>query len=152
MREVGIILIAAFAIDRVVSGLFYLLSYNTQLRTILDPDSIEDPAEKAAAVKRYRIVYAVCAGYLGIVIVAGSMGIRLSRITGLELDAQAGTVTTTLLDILLTGLLLTGGADRLADALKLFGGKEPKTPPAPIEITGKVVLEQGSAKIETARL
>lgn len=150
MREVGIILIAAFAIDRVVSGLFYLLSYNGELRTILDPDSVEDPSEKAAAMKRYRIVYAVCGGYLGIVVVAGSMGVRLSRIAGLELDPQAGTVTTTLLDILITGLLLTGGADRLADALKLFGGKESKAPPAPIEITGRVVLEQAPTKTETA--
>jgi hypothetical protein len=149
MREVGIILIAAFAIDRIVTGLFFLLSYNTELRMILDPNSIEDPEAKESGAKLYRLIYAVCAGYLGIVIVAGVMGIRLSKIAGLELDPNAGPVMGSMLDILVTGLLLVGGADRLADALKLYGDKDSK-PQAPIEITGRVVLEQGAAKIERA--
>jgi len=148
VREVGIILIASFAIDRIVTGLFFLLSYNAELRTILDPNTLEDPVAKASAAKLYRLVYTVCTGYLGIVVVAGVMGIRLSRIAGLELDPNAGPITSSMLDILITGLLLAGGAERLAEALKLYGDKDSKPRQAPIEITGKVVLEQGAVKVE----
>ena len=148
MREVGIILIASFAIDRIVTGIFYILSYSRELRPILDPDSIPDPESRADAAKLYRLIYSVCAGYLGIVVVAGEMGIRLSKISGIPADVAGGPVMGNVLDVVVTGLLLVGGADRLAEALKLFGG-DTKPAKAPIEITGKVVLEQNAAKIDT---
>ena len=148
MREVGIILIAAFAIDRIVRGLFFLLSYNPDLRGILNPESMRDPEQRAAAARLYRLVYAICAGYIGIVLVAGHMGIRLTKIAALDLDQSVGPVTGNLLDVVITGLLLSGGADGLAEALKLYSGKESKSPEGaerPIEITGKVVIEQAAA-------
>ena len=99
------------------------------------------------AAKLNRLVYSVCAGYLGIVIVAGVMGIRLSKIAAIQLDSSLGPVTGNALDVLVTGLLLVGGSDRLAEALKLFGG-DTKPAKEPIEITGKVVLEQSLAKVD----
>jgi hypothetical protein len=149
MREIAIILIASFAIDRIVTGLFFLLSYNADLRPVLDPNSIDDPAQKAKAIKDYQLIYAIVAGYLAIVFVSGVMGVRLSAITGLAPDAKAGRAINELLDILLTGLLLVGGADRLAEALKLVKGEGGKGSQAPIEITGKVVLQQESRKEDT---
>jgi hypothetical protein len=128
MREIGIILIPSFAIDRIVTGVFYLLSYNPELKAILDPQSAE-------ATRLYQLVYGICAGYLGIVIVAGVMGIRISKIAGIPLDANVSPIMNSLLDVPVTGLLLTGGADRLAEGLKLFG--ERKTLKEPIEIKGK---------------
>ncbi len=146
MREIGIILIASFAVDRIVTGLFFLLSYNADLRgAVLDPDSIQDPMEKTEALKNYRLIYAVVAGYLAIVFVAGLMGVRFSAITGLTPDLNDMPVMNQLLDILLTGLLLVGGADRLSDALKLLKGEGGRASQAPIEITGKVVLQQEAA-------
>ncbi|MGA3040629.1 MAG: hypothetical protein ABSF54_07560 [Bryobacteraceae bacterium] len=130
MREIGIFLLASFAIDRIVTGMFYLLSFNSELSAILDPDA-----------KLHRLIYAVCAGYLGVVVVAGVMGVRLSKISAIPLDSSAGPAVSNLLDVLITGLLLAGGADRLAEALKLLAG-EVKPVKAPIEITGKIVLEQ----------
>jgi hypothetical protein len=141
MREIGIILIASFAIDRIVTGTFYLLSFNSELQAILDPDSVSDPGAKAAAAKLYRLIYSVCAGYLGIVIVAGVMGMRFSKIAGIPLEVSGGPVMGNVLDVLITGLLLVGGADRIAEALKLYGG-DTKPEKTPIEITGKVSLEQ----------
>jgi hypothetical protein len=146
MREIGIILIASFAIDRVVTGFFFLLSFNPDLRSILEPDSVKDPDAKAEAQRVYRLIYAIFAGYLGTIVFAGEMGHRLSSITGVALNPKAGDAWGTFLDILLTGLLLAGGADRLADAMKLRAGREEKQPKTPIEITGKVVLEQAGAK------
>jgi len=148
MREVGIILIASFGIDRIVTGLFFLLSYSPELRTLLDPDSLADPEARAAARRSYRLIYAVVSSYLGIVVVAGVMGIRLSKIAGLDLDTSAGPVINSLMDIVITGLLLAGGAERLAEALKLYGVKESKPAQAPIEISGRVVIEQGSINVE----
>lgn len=148
MREIGIVLIASFAIDRIVTGLFFLLSFVPELRPIVDPESIEDPAAKASAMRNYRVLYAIVAGYLATVVLAGQLGIRLSAITGLLPDAKSGEGWSSFLDILLTGLLLVGGADRLSEALKLAVGGDEKKSKTPIEITGKVVLEQGAAKTE----
>jgi hypothetical protein len=145
MREIGIILIASFAVDRIVTGLFFLLSFNADLKTVLDPDSIQDPTQRAEALKNYRLIYAVVAGYLAIVFVAGLMGVRLSAITGLAPDLKGLPVMNELMDILITGLLLVGGADRLADALKLLRGESGRASQAPIEITGKVTLQQEGA-------
>jgi hypothetical protein len=134
MREIGIILIASFAMDRIVMGLFFLLSYDPELKPVLDPQTPE-------ATRLFRLIYAICTGYLGIVIVAGVMGIRLSKIAGIPLDAAASPAMNNLLDVLVTGLLLTGGADRLAEALKLYGG-DAKSSKEPIEVKGRIVLEQ----------
>jgi hypothetical protein len=134
MREIGIILIASFAMDRIVTGLFFLLSYDPELKPVLDPQTPE-------ATRLFRLIYAICTGYLGIVIVAGVMGIRLSKIAGIPLDPAASPAMNNLLDVLVTGLLLTGGADRLAEALKLYGG-DAKSNKEPIEVKGRIVLEQ----------
>jgi len=98
-------------------------------------------------VKNYRLIYAIVAGYLAIVFVAGLMGVRLSAITGLTPDLKGLPDMNQLLDILLTGLLLVGGADRLADGLKLLRGEGGRGSQAPIEITGKVVLQQEGASV-----
>ena len=133
-----------------MTGLFFLLSFNAELASALDPDSVEDAAQRGRALRSYRMIYAIVAGYLSIVFVAGLMGVRLSAITGLAPDPKAGPVMNDLLDILLTGLLLVGGADRLADALKLFKGEGAKTSHAPIEITGRVILQQEGVKADKA--
>ncbi|HTS24596.1 MAG TPA: hypothetical protein VMH81_01900 [Bryobacteraceae bacterium] len=134
MREVGIILIAAFAIDRIVTGIFFLLSFSPDLRSTLEPGPADDPEQK----RLYRVIYTIFAAYLGTVVFAGFMRHRLSTLIGTPPKTAWGD----LLDVLVTGLLLAGGADRLADALKLMTGGEVKPNQAPIEITGKVVLEQ----------
>ena len=142
IRAIALILIGSFAIDRLVKGLFFLLSYSEDLRESLDPEAVTDPDEKAAAMRNYRLLYAIFGGYLGAVVMAGYMHIRLFAVT-----AQPGTDFIgqyPILDILLTGLILLGGADQLAKALGMLGG-----PPVavreeerPLEITGRLVLEQ----------
>jgi hypothetical protein len=145
MREVGIILIASFAIDRIVAGIFFLLSYDPELRGMLDPESIKDLTGKTEALRTYRVLYTMFAAYLGTVVLAGHLGHRLSTITQVLPKTEGG--WNTLLDILVTGLLLAGGADRLAEALKLTTGMgDDKKSKTPIEITGRVVLEQSGPK------
>lgn len=151
MKAIGIILIASFLLDRIVSGSFFLLEFNERWRRFMpDPDSIADPKERAAAARKRKLVYGACVGFLGTVVIAWYLDIRILTLTTLiSKDPAADTFQPhALLDILLTGLILVGGADRIAEALKLLGGTTTGSAlpearaPHPIEITGKLVLER----------
>jgi hypothetical protein len=141
MGDIATILVASFAIDRIVTGLFFLLSYSDTLRPLIGEAVLQAPIRNERAARTHRLVYALFAGYLGIVIIAGILNVRLSALT--KLPGTANPLSNPLLDTLLTGLILAGGADRIADALKLFGAPGPdKKSEHPIEITGKLILEQ----------
>ena len=144
MRTIALILIGSFAIDRIVAGLFFLLSYSSDLRTSLDPSAVIDPGEQAEAMRNYRLLYAIFGGYLGTVVMAGYMHIRLFASTAVPGSEVIGEYP--LLDIFLTGLVLLGGADRLAEVLRMLGGSgAPGQKEGPLEIKGKLVLEQSTA-------
>ena len=151
MTTITIILVAAFAIDRLVAGLFFLLSFSDDLRPIVVEDP-EHPDEQAARIRR--LIYALVAGYLGIVVVAGILKVRLFEMS--QVAALGDAKPNALLDTLLTGMILAAGADRLAELVKTFSGGagEKKGGERPIEITGRLVLDragEGSAvKIQTA--
>jgi hypothetical protein len=50
-----------------------------------------------------------------------------------------------LLDTFLTGIVLVGGSDRIAALLKLPGAPDAeRAAPPPIQITGKLTLEDGT--------
>jgi len=142
MGAIGVILIASFAIDRIVTGLFFLLSYSKDLHPLVAEDSAVGGPKDGRAAKTRRLIYTLIGGYLGTVIIAGILNVRLFAMTKFALPDQT---PSPLLDTLMTGLILAGGADRLAEALKLFGGSPPeRKSDRPIEITGRLVLEQGS--------
>lgn len=50
-----------------------------------------------------------------------------------------------LIDTLLTGVVLVGGPDRITGLLKAPGAEPQKEEPQPIEITGKLILEESAA-------
>ena len=149
MRAIALILIGSFAIDRIVTGLFFLLSFNSDLRTSLDPSTVKNPKKKDEAMRTYRLLYAIFGGYLSTVVMAGYMNIRLFASTivpGSEFIGQYP-----LLDIFLTGLVLLGGADRLGEALRMLGGSGlPRKKEAPLEIKGTLVLEQAKRGADEA--
>jgi len=147
MGDIATILIASFAIDRIVAGLFFLLSYSDSLRPLIGESVVQAPIRNEGAARTRRLLYALFAGYLGIVVIAGILNVRLSALT--KLPGGANPLSNPLLDTLMTGLIVAAGADRVADALKLFGapGAEKKTE-HPIEITGKLVLEQPEEKAQ----
>jgi hypothetical protein len=136
MGALTILLIAAFGIDRLVTGLFFLLSFSDDLRPLL----VEDPAHpNDRAARARRLIYAIVAGYLGIVVVAGILQVRL-----FDMAAPMGAKPNPLVDALLTGMILAAGADRIADIVKSFGtgavaAKKPED--KPVEITGRLILE-----------
>ncbi len=136
VSAIAIILIASFAIDRIVNGLLFLLSlFKPWRKWFPDPNTIMEPGERANAKRKQTVLYFILAGILGIVVLAWYGEIRIFK-------AVLGRDINPILDTIVTGLTLVAGADRIAEIMKLPGapGKE-KPSSRPVEITGKLVLE-----------
>jgi hypothetical protein len=173
VSAIALVLIASFAIDRVVSGLLFLLSFNKKwAHWFPEPMLIDKPAQRMAAERRQKLIYFILAGFLGMIVLAGLGHVRI--LTAMGLRPEPAVVTSaaatppgispspspapsvrlqisqslfSFLDIVFTGLLLMGGADSISRVLKLPGVPGAESPsPRPIEITGKLTLEErGSA-------
>lgn len=136
VTAIAMIAIASFAIDRIVTGTLFVLSF---AMTSLDPDAIGDPARHRRAERIQRLLYVVLAGLLGILVIASYGNVRVLAALGIETDP--------LLDIVLTGIILVGGADRIAGVLKAPGAPGVEKPsPQPIQITGRLILEEGAIR------
>jgi hypothetical protein len=148
MSAIAVILIASFAIDRILGGLFFLLSYSEDLRPLIGEPEDAQRQPDSRAMRTKRLIYALIGGYLGTVVIAGLMNVRLFELVQIAMPEKPNA----LLDTLLTGLILAAGADRLTEALKLMGegaGAGGKKGDRPIEISGKLVLERDNAKSST---
>jgi hypothetical protein len=133
VTAIALILIASFAIERIVTAAMFLLSF---LSPSLEPSLIEAPGARAVAERRYKLAYVTLAGLLAILVLAYYGGVRVFAAMGVPTDP--------LLDTLFTGIILVGGADRVAAVLKVTGEAPSQKPaPQPIQITGKLTLEDG---------
>jgi hypothetical protein len=157
---IALIVILSFAIDRIVTGLLFLLSFNKSWCARLpEPATVEPGPARVAAAKKYKLIYSLLAAFLAIVIVAGFANVRVLSTLGVTPHEWPflkgrflGEALVTLLgyafvitDVLITGLILTAGADRVAQLMKWLGGQGgslEKSEPKPIEVTGMLVLEE----------
>src|SRR5262249_48786839 len=169
VSAIALVLIAAFAIDRVVNGLLFLLGFNKKwTRWCPDPKLIDETAPRIAAERRQKLVYFILAGFFGMIVLAGLGHVRILTAMGLRPEpAIVASLTPTsagaspspspapgsevrlsqslfsFLDVVFTGLLLMGGADTISRVLRLPGVSGMESPsPRPIEITGKLTLEE----------
>ena len=142
ISAIAIIVIASFAIDRIVTGLLFLLSMiKPWTRLFPDPGTITDTVAQHIAIKKHKLLYFVLSGFLAIVVLAGYGGIRIFTALGFKGEDPYFWI----LDTIVTGLVLVAGADRIAGFMKLAGGSGPEPSSAqPIEITGKLVLQEES--------
>jgi hypothetical protein len=128
----ALFLIASFAIDRIVRGTLFALSYAPAWRSLV-PDTTAGPPAK-----NERLAYVLMAGVLAVIVLGWFGKVRM-------LAALGFTQTHPILDTLFTGLLLVGGADRVEGFLDKIGGGAGGGPAAqaakPVEITGRLVLE-----------
>lgn len=139
----AIILFVSFAIDCVTKALLFLFSLfeGPWTRWLPDPLTFEDPARRVWAEKRQTLAYYVLAGVLCLGALWGFGNVRLLQNLGYKAHW--------ILDALITGIVLIGGSDLVSKVLQvsgLGGGKEPKS--QPLEITGKLILEDSPKKIE----
>jgi hypothetical protein len=137
---IAVIVIVAFAIERSVTGLLFLLPFNKQwAQRFPDPASLEKPTEKARAEKKQKLLYYGFASLLGL-IVAGFGNVRLLHALGLN-DSRL------VLDIFVTVLVLIAGSDILGHIQKLSGAPgSGKSSQQPIEISGRLILEESGEK------
>lgn len=133
-----LVFIVSFAIDRVVNGVLFALSFiGPWRRRFPEPLAADDPAERAAANRKHKLIYFALAALLAIGVLAYFGNIRLLQ--GLNVRVEP------VLDIFVTGLILIAGSDfvgRLLDMSGAYGGGRSATD-RPIEITGTLTLQDG---------
>lgn len=138
LSAIALVLILSFAIDRIVRGLLFLLAYiPVWARAFPDPD-LDDVVLSRRGEANRRLVYFVFSAALAIVVIGWFGEVRLLAALGF------GRVNP-MLDVLVTGLVLTAGADRTERILQSLGagGTEAPAPkPTPIEITGKLTIDE----------
>lgn len=142
ISAIVVILIASFAIDRIVTGLLFLLSFiKPWSRVFPAPATTEDTLEHVSAEKKQKLIYFVFAGILsGLIVYFG--GVKIFDALGFTGDKYH------ILDYMITGLILVGGSDRIA-AFILKSSETPgveKSAQRPIEVTGKLILEGDTGK------
>jgi hypothetical protein len=144
VTAIAMILIASFAIDRIAVGLLFLFSFMPKWkRTFPEPSSFAEPGERASAERKRKLIYFVFAGVLAGAFLAGYGQDRILKAAGFSINP--------LLDAVVTGLILMGGADRMTELLKMIGvqnAEKAEASPHPIEITGRVILEEPADKVE----
>jgi len=125
--------LAAFAVERVTTGILFLLSYwQTWQGAFPDPEDLGDPRQIAQAQRKSKLAYFLLAGALVLLVVGLSPQLRI--LTALDMQAPAP------LDIGLTCLVLVAGSDRIGEFLKRDGGASAEKASKPVEIVGRVQL------------
>lgn len=133
--------LAAFAVERVTTGLLFLLSLWGRWETAFpDPDEIADPKLSIRARRKSRVAYFLLAGVLVLIVVSLSPQLRI--LNTLEMQAPL------ILDIGLTCLVLVAGSDRIGEFLKGDGGGAERSS-KPVELVGRFqVIDSGDLSRE----
>lgn len=138
ISAIALVVILSFAIDRIVRGLFFALAYiPAWARAFPDPE-FDDVARPRRAEANRRLVYFVVSAALAMVAIGWFGDVRL-------LAALGFASVHPLLDVVVTGLVLTAGAERTDHILRSLGAgsAEPPAPkPTPIEITGRLTIDE----------
>jgi hypothetical protein len=135
---IAFVLLLSFAIDRVVAGILFALSWSERWRALCpDPDQLTDPHEKAAAERTQKTAYFVFAALFSV---------ALLRLVGSGVLAQMGFKPGNL-DLFLTALIVMGGAERVsAFSSSLQPSAESVVSEPPLHITGTLTLEEGTIR------
>jgi hypothetical protein len=119
---IAMVLIASFAIDRIVAAFLFPFAFLPSF-----PQETE---------KRYKLLYFLVAAMLAVIVLAWVGNMRVLDALGLQPNPT--------LDFLVTGIVLIGGADKIAGALKPPGA--PSSQPErkqQVEVSGTVHLAPG---------
>jgi hypothetical protein len=141
---IAFVLVGSFAIDRIVTFLLFVLAFNRKWAARFPkPALVADPAARARAEDAQKVVYFVFAGALAIPLLAGYGQVRVLEALGFQ--------TNFILDTIVTGLILMGGSDRVAELLKMPGAPGVHKPePRPITIQGTLVLQDRNAVLSAS--
>jgi len=129
----AMLVLAAFALERVTTGVLFLLSfYGPWKARFPEPARVADADASSDAERRNRLAYFTLAGSMALLVVLLSPEIRV--LYAMDMTAPA------ILDVGLTWLVLVAGSDRIGDLVqdRRIGAVE--KPPKPIQIEGRVTL------------
>ncbi len=138
----ALVVVVAFAIDRLVRGLLFALSYWPLWARVFSDPALDGGPDSAPAERNRKLIYFALAGSLAVIALAWVGGVRI-------LTALGFTNVNPWLDVLITGLILAGGADRTEHILRSVGASGPTAEAkqsAPIEITGRLMVTEESRK------
>src|SRR2546422_5875347 len=114
VSAIAVIVIVAFAIERMVTGVLFALSFfKFWTRTFPDPMMIPDAIERAHAEKKQKLIYFVLASLLG-VLFARYGGVRI-------FEALGFTNIPVFLDTVVTALIWVAGSARIAAIVHMPG-------------------------------
>jgi hypothetical protein len=131
-RLIAIIVVASFAIERVATAAFFLLSFIPSWNLAL-PDASHGSADGSN--RNARLAYFTLVGVLALGVVLSIDSLRVLHALGFQPHIP-------FLDVALTTMVLMGGADQIAALLKSPQSvAAARSPPKPIEITGTIRLD-----------
>jgi hypothetical protein len=133
---IALVALLSFAIDRAVTGILFVLSWSERWRAFCpDPAALTDAAEKADAVRAQKTAYFILAAAFSLpVLYLSGNGI----LDFLGMSKPVG--------MLLSALILVGGAERVSELSKAMGagGSPVAVAEPPVRITGTLSLEEGT--------
>lgn len=132
----AMVVVAAFAIERVSTALFFLLSFVPQWNEAMPDPAIEaEPTRQATLRRRAQLAVAIVTGALALLVV-WQFDIRILH----ELRVPNAPDT---LDRLFSAVVLMGGSAQIGELLRGSKGTAiPAKPPEPIRVTGTLILEE----------
>lgn len=147
-----LMMLLSFAIDRVVRAILFLLSFVPFWKRIApDPRQAENTKAEISAENRQKLIYAIMAVVLGALLAVVYSDIRLIENLRLVESLMANNQNTKpILDVIVTVMVLAGGADLLGRLLQIsgiggVGAGVPSGKTEPIEVTGKLILESSKS-------
>src|SRR5262245_51011997 len=146
IQVAAMLVIASFVIDRVTGGTFFVLSmFGAWNRIVPDRAAIEGSSDKASAQKRATLAYYLFVAVLATVFVL-TFNIEVLKALNVAVDPSW--------DRVFSVLVLMGGSDQVASLLKApHAGKvlETSTKSQPIEVTGRLILDDRADRIPPSR-
>ena len=140
---IAMILIGSFAIERIVTTVFFLLSFSKSWRRSLpDPESVTDAQARAAAIRKRRLAYGLASALIVIIVLYAIPGLRVLK--SLELGKPPEVEPNKYLDAFITGLILMGGADQLARTLSSSAERGAQSAAQDLKVTGRLTLDQSN--------
>jgi hypothetical protein len=143
LGALALIVVASFVIDRVVSAVLF---FALLVHMIPDAESMEAGPKRLTAKRIYKLLYFLLAALLVIGVLYSFPSIRILKQMGV-------TELPTALDLLVTGLLFVGGAEKLSQFIQAPGGADekaaPQPEPPPVRVEGSLTLLRPSE--QTAR-
>jgi len=137
VSALALLLLSAFVIERVVSGVLFVLP---SFGVLPDPAQVEDAAARAALERKYTYWRFFLSGALVALILWQWKSLRILALFSQLSDAVPGW-----LDPAVTWVVLMGGAERIGAFVKLpaGGGAAEKREEQPIEVRGRLTLDDG---------